>query len=114
MNAPLLTVDVAHPSRPPDQVEEELLHAWSQIRNSPSLSVLKIIHGYGSSGKGGSTKDVVRNWAFRHRSRFRRIIEGERYTLYNEDTRELRKEVGSYEDADLQHANPGLTVVWVK
>jgi hypothetical protein len=114
MSIPILTIDVAHPSRHPDAVEDELLRAWSQVRNSPTLRVLKIIHGYGSSGKGGSTKDIVRNWAFRNRNKFREIVDGESYSLYNAATQEMRKEVGAYADADLGAGNAGITIVWVK
>ena len=88
------TIDVAHPPRHPDVVETELLEAWSTVRNSPSLRVLKIIHGHGSTGKGGVTKELVRNWAFRNRNRFRAIIDGENYTLFDADVLEMRPDVG--------------------
>ncbi len=112
--SPILTIDVAHPPRKPDAVEEELLNAWSRVRNSSSLRILKIIHGHGSSGKGGSTKETVRNWAFRNTTRFRAVIEGEQYSLYNAATQELRKEVGDYDDPDLRQANSGITIIWIR
>lgn len=114
MSSPILTIDVAHPPRHPDDVQEELLRAWSEVRNSPALRILKIIHGYGSSGKGSATKDVVRNWVFRNSSKFRQTIDGEDYSLYNAPTREMRKEVGAYTDTDLGSGNAGLIIVWVK
>lgn len=111
---PILTLDVAHPPRHPDIVEQELLDALSKVRNSSSLRILKIVHGHGSSGKGGSTKEGVRNWAFRFRGKFKAIIEGESYSVYDSDTQEMRREVGSYGDTDLENANPGITLLWVK
>jgi hypothetical protein len=114
MSSPLLTIDVAHPPLHPDDVEAELLLGWSRVRNSSALHLIKIIHGYGSTGKGGSTKDLVRNWAYRNRKQFRMIIEGEEYNLYSASVQELRKEVGAYDDADLHNPNNGITVVWVK
>jgi hypothetical protein len=110
----LLTIDVAHPPRHPDRVEEELLDAWQRVRNSSDLCVLKIIHGHGSRGKGGSTKDVVRNWAFRQKGKFLATIPGEEYALLQEVTARLRQEVGSFPDPDLGSANPGITIIWVK
>ena len=110
----MLTIDVAHPPRHPDVVEQQLTEAWSKVRNSSTLRVLKIVHGHGSSGKGGSTKDVVRNWAFRNRGRFKSIIEGEHYSMYDADTQEMRDEVGTFSDFDLENANPGVTLVWIK
>lgn len=109
----LLTIDLAHPPRHPDRVEEELLHAWSAVRNSPHLRILKVIHGHGSGRKGSRTKELVRNWAYRNRGRFRAVIEGEHYDLADVATMELRREVGRYEDDDLGRENPGVTVFWV-
>jgi hypothetical protein len=114
MTSPLLTIDVAHPPRHPDVVEEELLCAWSQVRNSSTLRVLKIIHGHGSTGKGGSTRNVVRNWVFRNRSKFRLVIEGSEYSFFDVNTQNMRLDVGQYSDADLETPNPGITVVWVR
>ena len=114
MSSPVLTIDVAHPPRHPDQVEQELLDAWQKIRNSPEFCVLKIIHGHGSGGKGGSTRDTVRNWAFRQKGKFLAIIPGEEYTLFHDDTARLRREVGAFPDPDLGSPNPGITIAWVK
>ena len=112
--SPVLTLDVAHPPRHPDVVEQDLLDAWQKVRSSPHLFVLKIVHGYGSSGTGGRTRETVRNWAFRQRSRFIAVIPGEEYDLFHEDTARLRKEIGAFSDADMDSPNPGITVIWVK
>lgn len=112
--SPIHTIDVAHPPRHPDVVEGELLDAWAKVRNTSSLRILKIIHGHGSSGKGGSTKEVVRNWMFRNRDKFRAILEGEHYSTFDDGVQKMRAEVGQYTDNDLRNSNPGITVVWVK
>jgi DNA-nicking Smr family endonuclease len=114
MNSPLLVVDVAHPPRPPHIVEDQLLDAWSRARNTSSVRLLKIIHGHGSSGKGGSTREFVRNWAYQQRTRFRAVIPGEAYTLFDGTTQSLRQEIGNFADPDLQHGNPGITVLWIR
>jgi hypothetical protein len=111
---PLYTIDVAHPPRHPDEVEEDLIQAWSHVRNTSALHVLKIVHGYGSHGKGGATREHVRDWVFKHRHKFRNTINGEDYTLYNAATVEMRAELGAYDDDDLNSANPGVIIVWVK
>jgi hypothetical protein len=105
-------IDVAHPPRHPDRVEEDLGAALAEARNAPGLRVLKIIHGYGSSGSGGSTKEVVRNWLFRRKT-LRAVIEGERYGLLDPDTQEMRRELKGEADPDLDAANRGITVVWI-
>jgi len=114
LTSPLYTLDVAHPPRHPDVVEEALLDAWERVRNSSEQNLIKVIHGYGSGGKGGSTKEVVRNWLFRRRERFRGIVYGEDYTLHNTEVQEIRKEIGHYDDQDLTFPNPGITIIWVK
>lgn len=114
MESPLHTIDVAHPPLHPDAVEHDILDALAHVRRSGSLRVLKIIHGYGSSGKGGSTREIVRNALFCERSRCLAVIEGERYGLLDAQTGALRAEVGRFPDQDLDAANPGITVVWVK
>lgn len=114
MKGPLLTVDVAHPPRPPESVEDELLELWHQARNKTEIRVVKIIHGHGSTGRGGSTREITRNWLFNNRSRFRAIIEGERYAVTDPATLELRREVGQYPDADLGRENRGITLVWIR
>jgi hypothetical protein len=114
MASPLLVVDLSHPPRHPDLVEQELMDAWGKVRNSRDLCVLKIIHGHGSSGKGGTTKEFVRNWGFRHRRLFRAVIPGEQYSLFDEQTTLLRSSAGMYSDTDLGSSNPGITIFWVK
>ncbi|MFN0159339.1 MAG: hypothetical protein ACKVRP_14860 [Bacteroidota bacterium] len=114
MISPLLTIDVAHPPRRPADVEDELVRTWNLIRNTPSLRIIKIIHGYGSAGKGGATRETVRNWVFNNRGKFRAIINGEEYGLENTDVQDMRIEVGQFEDTDIDAANAGLTIVWVR
>jgi hypothetical protein len=110
---PVHTIDVAHPARPPESVEQEVEAAWHHVRRSKTLRLLKVIHGYGSSGKGGSTRTVVRNWAFAHRRHLRAVIEGERYSLFDSETQVVRRACGDYPDADLGTDNPGFLILWI-
>ncbi|GEM_PF-130701 len=110
----LLVIDVGHPPRRPKQVETELEAAFAKVRNSTTLRVIKVIHGYGSHGQGGSTKENVRNWAFQFRKRFRAVIDGEAYDIFDDDTQEMRSECGQLDDNDLGIGNAGITLIWVK
>jgi hypothetical protein len=114
MKSPLLTIDVAHPPRHPDVVEHDLREAVRRVQQSPSLRILKVIHGYGSSGKGGSTRTVVRNWAYTQRRLLRATIEGAHYSLFDPAMQAMRMAVGEYDDPDLRLPNEGITVIWVK
>ncbi|KAA3618946.1 MAG: hypothetical protein DWQ05_06155 [Calditrichaeota bacterium] len=109
----IYTIDTAHPPRHPELVEEALLETWMRVRNHSVLRVIKVIHGHGSSGIGGSTKETVLNWAYQHRGRFKNIIPGEQFSLFDATTQEMIAECGSIHDDDCGNANPGITLLWV-
>ena len=76
--------------------------------------VLKLIHGYGSSGTGGKIRVEVRRYLDRqaHLKKIRLYECGEEFSIFNANTRalldacpELRK------DADLERHNNGVTFV---
>jgi hypothetical protein len=109
----VLTIDVAHPPMPPHRVEEILTEGLSRVRTSSRYRVLKIIHGYGSSGTGGQTKIVALNWTHVNRRRMRAVMSGESFTLQNPEIQRMKLETG-FHDMDLDMVNPGITVCWVK
>ncbi len=110
----LLTIDLAHPPRPPARVEADLEAMLLKVRSSSQHRVIKVIHGYGSHGRGGSTRETARDWAYNFRRRLRAVIHGENYTFFDDDTQKMRDECGKIDDSDLNAANPGITILWVK
>lgn len=75
---------------------------------------LKIIHGYGSSGKGGTIKIAVhRMLGEKKRSGFiQHYVAGENFTAFTNDGRkavELCPELK--QDADFSRQNDGITIV---
>lgn len=110
----MLEIDVAHPPRKPHHVESTLTDLLSQVRGSRQYRALKVIHGYGSHGRGGATRETVRNWAFNHRRHFKAIIEGENYDMFDDATQDMRSACGQFDDDDLGVSNPGITILWVK
>ena len=73
---------------------------------------LKLIHGYGSSGKGGVLRVQVRDYLLRQHRKgvIQAFIEGERLSIFDEDTRiamELCPELRMDRDLDLH--NNGIT-----
>ena len=87
-----------------------------EVHHSKDLhcAVLKLIHGYGSSGKGGKIRIAARERLdFLQRKRvIRGYIPGESFSIFDELTRsafsicpELRK------DRDLERHNNGVTFV---
>jgi hypothetical protein len=112
--SPVLILDVAHPPRAGEILERELDDALAEIRRSSTLRILKIIHGYGSTGRGGSTKESVENWLYRRRRGLRAAISGEVYGRLDYSTQQMRSEAGQFADPDLDAVNRGVTLVWVK
>lgn len=86
------------------------------IKNAPAFGVaaIKIIHGYGSTGKGGSIRTEARKYLDRLKARgeIKGYITGEQFSIFDEATRnafpacdELRR------DSDIERHNNGITIV---
>ncbi len=71
-----------------------------------------IIHGYGSSGKGGAIRIKARQWlnAQVRNGSVRSVINGEDFDVLNEKARELRRKFPELETL-LRVTNHGVTVV---
>jgi len=110
----ILTIDIAHPPLPAAEAEAVLDEALRKIQLSSSLRILKIVHGFGSSGRGGSLKTMARNWAFVHRTRFKTLIPGEDLSPFNPVIQELSAECEVAISADLGASNDGVTILWVR
>lgn len=108
------TIDIAHPPLTSEAAENLLDDEVRAVRSSKEWRVLKIVHGYGTHQRPGVLKEVVRNWAYRNRSRFLAVISGEEYDAFHPDTMEMRKECGQIEDRDLGTQNLGVTLIWIK
>ena len=78
------------------------------------IRVLKIIHGYGSSGKGGVLRVEIRKYLAKEQ-RFGRLtlfVPGEGFNIFSEDTRKILDKCEVLrKDADLGRSNNGVTFV---
>lgn len=86
------------------------------IENGRALgaSAVKLIHGYGSTGRGGKIRVEVRAYLERQkqRGRIRDFIPGERFSIFDEATRRAFGICdGLRRDSDLDAANNGVTFV---
>ena len=91
----------------------------AQIREAKreGVRVLKVIHGYGSSGKGGTLCTGLRK-SFGLRKKegvIRDFVAGEDFSIFNDLTLALLEAVPELRgDPDLTATNEGVTVVWLK
>lgn len=79
--------------------------------------VLKVIHGYGSSGHGGKLAVGLRR-SFRLRRKegvIRHFIPGEDFTIFNPAVLSLLEAVPEVRgDPDLNFTNEGVTLLWLR
>jgi len=97
-------------------VEQARQHLLTELRQAKQSGVraMKIIHGYGSSGKGGALRDGLRKSLLRRKKEglVTRVIFGEKWSVFEEDARhalECCPELKS--DRDLNRSNAGITIV---
>jgi hypothetical protein len=81
------------------------------------FKVLKVIHGYGSSGKGGALCVGLRK-SFGLRKKegvIKDFVRGEDFSIFNDRVLTLLEAVPDMRgDPDLNAANEGITVLWLK
>jgi hypothetical protein len=96
-------------------VEEARRLLLAELRQAKQSGVIaiKIIHGYGSTGKGGALRGALRKSLLRRKKEglVTRVIFGEKWSVFEEDSRyaidrcpELRS------DRDLNRSNEGITI----
>ncbi len=94
------------------QVQEEIRRAKRE-----KFHVLKIIHGYGSSGKGGTLNFGLRK-SFKLRKKegvIKDFIPGEDFSIFNQATLALLQAVPELRgDSDLNATNEGVTILILK
>ncbi len=84
------------------------------LARSEGIAVLKLIHGYGSSGVGGALKLAVHSSLLRYKDSglIRDFIDGEEFRISNETTWALLKRIPEMkQDRDLGRGNKGITIV---
>jgi hypothetical protein len=81
------------------------------------VRVLKLIHGYGSSGVGGKLRGALRRSLAEMslRARVGRVVFGEDWSIFDADTRSLLDAYPELRgDPDLERGNAGMTIVEVR
>ena len=79
-----------------------------------NASLLKVIHGYGSSGTGGSIKKLVHQelHELKKRKQISDFLPGEKLSLFEKRTQELLKDFPELaKDKDMNKCNLGITII---
>jgi hypothetical protein len=108
----LQEIDIGHISSGPilvDRAVEILAVAISQAKAGGVVAV-KIIHGSGS----GALKKAVRGWLKNEKGRFKAVIYGENYSMFDKTSVAMRSQIlNKNKDNDFERKNPGITIVWL-
>ena len=108
----LQEIDIGHISSGPilvDRAVEILAVAISQAKVGGVVAV-KIIHGSGS----GALKKAVRGWLKNEKGRFKAVIYGENYSMFDKTSVAMRSQIlNKNKDNDFERKNPGITIVWL-
>ena len=100
-------------------LEEARKLVIEEIRRAKAsgIRVLKVIHGYGSSGKGGKLCTGLRK-SFGLRKKegvIRDFVAGEDFSIFQDATLRLLEAVPELRgDPDLGFTNEGVTVLWLR
>ncbi len=104
-----LNLELGYPT-----VDEALrrLDNFVSVSRKMKRPVLKIIHGYGSSGKGGRIRTASRKWLQEHLPDSCSMIRGEDFSIFHEPTRRAFLSCEALrQDRDLEQCNRGVTFV---
>ena len=75
---------------------------------------IKVLHGYGSHGKGGAILVELRKALslWKRQKNIKDFFGGDKWEVFNPQTFEiLQRDKSIYGDADLGNANPGITII---
>lgn len=96
-----------------DDARQELIKQIERKRRE-GVAVMKIIHGYGSTGVGGTLREELRKSLRRRKSEGSvvKIIHGENWSIFDEESQRLLLDYPELKkDVDLERYNEGITIV---
>ena len=95
-----------------EEARQRLLAELKQAKQS-GVGAVKVIHGYGSTGKGGALRDALRKSLLRRKKEglVTRVIFGEKWSVFEDDARYAIEHCPDLRsDRDLNHSNEGITI----
>jgi hypothetical protein len=96
-----------------EQAKRRLLESLYAPRGA-SGPVVKIIHGYGSSGKGGAIRAAIRKQMaeWQREGKVLKVVPGENWSIFDPGSQDLRQRHAFLgKDEDLDRGNAGITLV---
>lgn len=99
-----------------DEARKRLVNEINLAKRS-GVKAMKVVHGYGSTGKGGALRDALRKSLLRRKKEgvISGYVYGEKWSIFEPDARailEICPQLRS--DPDLDRGNEGVTIVLVQ
>lgn len=96
-----------------EEARQRLSVAFAKARQD-KCAILKLIHGYGSSGVGGGLRVGIRKSLRKRRKKgeIRQYVFGENWSIFDETSRDILEANPSLKrDSDLDRGNEGISIV---
>ena len=105
----LKEIDIGHKGQNANDAITDLEVEISTAKSDSQTTAVKIIHGLGS----GRVAFEVRRWAKEQKGRFKGVINGEDYDMFNKAAVDMRSGFLTSDDEDFNRRNPGITIIWL-
>ena len=106
-----VNLELGHPTV--DEARQRLKAVLEKCR-SRKVAVIKVIHGYGSSGVGGALRQGIRKSLISRRKEgaIKAVVFGENWSIFDAVARSILEQCpGLSKDKDLCNSNPGISIV---
>jgi len=106
----LKTIDIGHKNFSLDKAMSVLETEVSGLIFQGKAKAIKIIHGHGT----GVLKNAVRDWCKDQQGRFKAIIFGENYDMFDKKSMDMRSDCELPDDKDFGRRNSAITYIWLR
>jgi len=101
--------DVGHSGKYLDEAISDLEVLVSKCSHENKIKVIKIITGHGT----GKLREQVRSWCNEQKGRFKDVIYGEEYHMFNAKAVNMREGCKQEYDQDYGKNNSAITYIWL-
>tara|TARA_B100001250_G_scaffold293421_1_gene255062 strand:- start:680 stop:1015 length:336 start_codon:yes stop_codon:yes gene_type:complete len=106
----LKVLDIGHTGKSPDEALLVLETEVSKCVYENKERAIKVITGHGS----GSLRKAIRSWCKNQEGRFKGVIYGEDYNMFNKDAVNMRSDCDQPHDIDFGKNNSAITYIWLR
>ena len=105
----LKIIDIGHSGSSPDDAMSTLETFVSRCAHENKVRAIKVITGHGS----GALRKILRQWCDEQEGRFKGVIYGEDYDMFNKTAVNMRSECNQPIDNDFGKSNSAITYIWL-